>query len=69
MSTKVKAYLVGAGIGPLAATAFMIRNGGLPGGNISVLEPAPVMGGKVPPVTSYAKSLHAQFEALIEAFK
>lgn len=35
-----KAYLVGGGIGSLAAAAFMIRDGGLPGGNISILEAA-----------------------------
>jgi len=39
MNTKAKAYLVGGGIGSLAA-AFMIRDGGLPGGNISILEAA-----------------------------
>jgi len=45
MSTKSKAYLVGGGIGSLAAAAFMIRDGSLPGGNISILEAAPIMGG------------------------
>jgi myosin-crossreactive antigen len=44
MNTKSKAYLVGGGIGSLAAAAFMIRDGGLPGENISILEAAPVMG-------------------------
>ena len=47
MGTKPKAYLVGGGIGSLAAAAFMIRDGGLPGGNISILEAAPVMGGSL----------------------
>ncbi|MGA9639861.1 MAG: oleate hydratase, partial [Terriglobales bacterium] len=47
MGTKPKAYLVGGGIGSLAAAAFMIRDGGLPGGNISNLEAAPVMGGSL----------------------
>jgi oleate hydratase len=37
MNTKSKAYLVGGGIGSLAAAAFMIRDGNLPGGNISIL--------------------------------
>jgi oleate hydratase len=41
MSTKSKAYLVGGGIGSLAAAAFLIRDGGLPGGNISIFEAAP----------------------------
>lgn len=44
MSTKPKAYPVRGGIGPLAATALMIRDGKLLGGNISTLEEMPVMG-------------------------
>ena len=47
MRTNSKAYLVGGGIGSLAAAAFMIRDGGLPGENISILEAAPVMGGSL----------------------
>ena len=47
MSTKSKAYLVGGGIGSLAAAAFMIRDGSLPGGNISILEAAPIPGGSL----------------------
>jgi len=47
MNTKSKAYLVGGGIGSLAAAAFMIRDGGLPGENVSILEAAPVMGGSL----------------------
>jgi oleate hydratase len=47
MSPTSKAYLVGGGIGSLAAAAFMIRDGKLPGGNISILEAAPVMGGSL----------------------
>jgi oleate hydratase len=42
-----RVYLVGAGIGSLAAAAFMIRDGNLPGGNISILEEMPVMGGSL----------------------
>lgn len=45
--SAVKAYLVGGGIGSLAAAAFMIRDGGVPGGNISILEALPVMGGSL----------------------
>jgi len=44
MKANSKAYLVGGGIGSLAAAAFMIRDGSLPGGNIFILEAAPVMG-------------------------
>jgi oleate hydratase len=42
-----KAYLVGGGIGSLAAAAFMIRDGNLPGGNISIFEANPTMGGSL----------------------
>jgi oleate hydratase len=47
MSTKPNAYLVGGGIGSLAAAAFMIRDGEMPGGNNSILEEMPVMGGSL----------------------
>ena len=40
MNPKSKAYLVGGGIGSLAAAAFMIRDGGIPGENISIFEAA-----------------------------
>jgi oleate hydratase len=56
--TKPKADLVGGGIGSLAAAAFMIRDGSLPGANISILEEAPVMGGSLDgagdPVAGYS---------------
>jgi oleate hydratase len=45
MNKTSKAYLVGGGIGSLAAAAFMIRDGKLPGGNICIFEAAPVLGG------------------------
>ena len=47
MTTKSKAYLIGGGIGSLAAAAFMIRDGNLPGGNISILEATPLLGGSL----------------------
>ena len=47
MTTKAKAYLVGGGIGSLSAAAFMIRDGNLPGGNISIFEAAAVLGGSL----------------------
>jgi len=47
LNSKTKTYLVGGGIGSLAAAAFMIRDGNLPGGNISILEASPVMGGSL----------------------
>jgi oleate hydratase len=42
-----KAYLIGGGIGSLAAAAFMIRDAELPGNRISILEANPVMGGSL----------------------
>ncbi len=47
MNTQSKAYLVGGGIGSLAAAAFMIRDGGMPGENISILEAGSFMGGSL----------------------
>lgn len=45
MNIYPKAYLVGGGIGSLAAAVFMIRDGNFPGENISILEAAPMLGG------------------------
>lgn len=42
-----KTFAVGGGIGSLAAAAFMIRDGGMPGGNITVFEALPVLGGSL----------------------
>jgi oleate hydratase len=47
MNIRSKAYFVGGGIGSLAGAAFMIRDGSLPGGNISILEAAPILGGSL----------------------
>jgi len=47
MNTHRKAWLVGGGIGSMAAAAFMIRDGGMAGADISILEAAPVMGGSL----------------------
>ena len=47
MSTEPKAYLVGGGIGSLAAAAFMIRDANIPGANISILEASPTLGGSL----------------------
>lgn len=47
MTTPPKAWIVGGGIGSLPAAAFMIRDGKLSGGNISILEAAPVTGGSL----------------------
>ncbi|HQS33024.1 oleate hydratase [Polaromonas sp.] len=47
MRNSLKAYLIGGGIGSLAAAAFMIRDGKLPGKNIAILEAAEVLGGSL----------------------
>jgi oleate hydratase len=47
MNKQSKAYFVGGGIGSMAAAAFLVRDGKLPGENISILEALPVMGGSL----------------------
>jgi oleate hydratase len=47
MTKNRKAYLVGGGIGSLAAAAFMIRDGGMAAGNITLYEALPVLGGSL----------------------
>ncbi|MES2162862.1 MAG: oleate hydratase [Pseudomonadota bacterium] len=47
MSNNIKAYLVGGGIGSLSAAAFMIRDGGVEGKNITIFEAMPLAGGSL----------------------
>ena len=47
MSSTTKAYLVGSGIGSLFAAAFMIRDGGMPGRNITIFEAMAGPGGSL----------------------
>jgi oleate hydratase len=47
MANDQKAYLIGGGVGSLAAAAFMIRDGGLKGGNIHILESTALLGGSL----------------------
>jgi oleate hydratase len=47
MIEEFNAYLLGGGIGSLAAAAFMIRDGGLPGENIFILEANSILGGSL----------------------
>ena len=47
MKTPANSYFIGSGIGSLAAAAFMIRDGKVPGANISILESAPLLGGSL----------------------
>ena len=42
-----KAYMVGGGIGSLAAAAFLIRDGHVPGRHITIYEAMPVLGGSL----------------------
>ncbi len=46
-SAELKAYMIGGGIGSLAAAAFKIRDGGIPGRNITIFEAMPVVGGSM----------------------
>ena len=47
MDNDRKATLVGGGIGNLAAAAFMVRDVGMDGRNITILDALPVMGGSL----------------------
>ncbi len=47
MRTTSKAYLIGGGIGSLAAAAFMIRDGGVLATNILILDAAGTLGGSL----------------------
>lgn len=47
MTLNSKAYLIGGGIGSLAAAAFMIRDGNVPAADISILEANPTLGGSL----------------------
>jgi oleate hydratase len=47
MIEEFNAYLLGGGIGSLAAAAFMIRDGGLPGENVFILEANSILGGSL----------------------
>jgi oleate hydratase len=47
VTPKSKVYMIGGGIGSLAAAAFLIRDGNVPGANISILEATPVLGGSL----------------------
>jgi oleate hydratase len=47
MRDNSQAYLIGGGIGSLAAAAFLVRDGHCAGSNISILEALPVLGGSL----------------------
>jgi oleate hydratase len=44
---EIKAYFIGGGIGSLAGAAFLIRDGGMSGSNITIFESLPVLGGSL----------------------
>ena len=46
-SRERKIYMVGGGIGTLSAAAFLIRDGGIPGYNITIYEAMPILGGSL----------------------
>jgi oleate hydratase len=46
-ATPRRAYLIGGGIGSLAAAAFLIRDAGLPGNSITIFESLPRLGGSL----------------------
>jgi myosin-crossreactive antigen len=47
MTSSIKAYLAGSGIGSLAAAAFMIRDAAVPGKNILIFENGHLAGGSL----------------------
>jgi len=47
MTNDRKAYLIGSGIGSLAAAAFMVRDADMPGENITIFEAQPLFGGSL----------------------
>ena len=47
MTKPPKAFLIGSGIGSLAAAAFMIRDGRLPGERITIFEAGALVGGSL----------------------
>ena len=71
-----KAYLVGGGIASLAAAAFLIRDGRLPGSNITILEESDRFGGSLDgagsPETGYVvrggRMLESKYQCTYDLF-
>jgi oleate hydratase len=61
---QAKAYIVGAGIASLSAALLLIRDGGLRGQNIRIIEEMPVAGGALDgsgnPVQSYVSCVRSR---------
>jgi oleate hydratase len=58
ITRDIKAHLIGGGIGSLAAAAFMIRDGGVPGRNITIYEALNVLGGSLDAAGSAGSGYH-----------
>ena len=43
----MKAYFIGGGVGSLAGAAFLVRDGAVAGGNITIYEGTPLLGGSL----------------------
>ncbi len=64
---KRHAYLLGGGIGSLSAAAFLIRDGHMPGKNITIYEKASVLGGSMDGEGTWEKGYSARGGREIEA--
>jgi oleate hydratase len=56
LSADRKAWIIGSGIGLLAAAAFMIRDAGMSGHNITIFETLAVPSGRLDGSVGKAKS-------------
>lgn len=63
-----KAYMVGGGIGSLAAAAFLIRDGNVPGHNITIYELLGIER-EIPPILHHDDSIKVKFDAVVKAFR
>lgn len=74
--TNRKAYMIGGGIGSLAAAAFLVRDGHMPGKNITILEESDIYGGSMDAVgnakVGYSarggREIEEHFECFMELF-
>ena len=62
-AATVKAHFVGSGIGSLAAAAFMIRDGNVPGKNINIYEAMSVLGGALDGAATRSKATGSAADA------